>query len=211
MNDSFSKNSCSVHTMTPLRCLSVGCALIVIVGGISLLAEGFSGTASQQALPGHSTPEAAATALIQACVTRSPKLFTRTRLLGVCDGPISTRKKYADCLDLTTFSNGTNDFNVSELSKRLRVQTLRAVAGQVFDTNAVNALHFQFVSTYYAEKFMSVDVAVEDLDGVDYRGRIVVGMLGDRWHALPRCRSSKSFYQIADAMRLTAADSAAAK
>jgi hypothetical protein len=32
--------------------------------------------------------------------------------------------------------------------------------------------------------------------------RIVVTRVGDRWYAIPRCGSSKSFYEIADAMRL---------
>jgi hypothetical protein len=49
-------------------------------------------------------------------------------------------------------------------------------------------------------------LAADSYDGIEYRTRIVVTLAGDRWHAIPRCSSSKSFYKIADAMRFPAPD-----
>lgn len=144
--------------------------------------------------------------MFRACVKKSPKLFAQTRLLGVCDGPISTRRKYDECLEQTMFRNGTNAFTVHDLPKNLKLPTLRAIASLAFGTNDIAALQFQFLSTYYGKKFASVDVAAADAKGREYQTRFVVALLNDRWHALPRCRSSKDFYKIADAMPLPERD-----
>lgn len=159
------------------------------------------------------TPEAAATALFRACATKSPRHFVQHLLLGVCDGPVNTLNKYAESLHTTTYSNGEDTFTVYDLPKLMKKDTERAVVSQEFDSEDedVVALERQMMSTYYGRKFQCVEVAGEDYDGREYRSRVVVAMIKDRWYAMPRCRSSKSFYQIADAMRLTSPESDDAK
>jgi hypothetical protein len=156
---------------------------------------------------GVASPEDAAMSHIRACMTRSPRLFSQNLLLGVCDGSISTINKYAECLHLTTFDNGEDAFTVYDLPfNLLQEETVRAGATQAFDTEdegVASLLMFAGVSTYYGEEFMCVDVSAADPDGVEYRTRIVVALVKDRWYAMPRCRSAHEFYEIADAMPRT--------
>jgi hypothetical protein len=157
---------------------------------------------------GTAKPEEAATDMFRAGVKRSPKLFDQTCLRGVCDGPIDTLNKYAECLHRTTYRNGENTFTVYDLLKHLPTQSVRAVARQEFAAKDVAALSSQFLSTYYGEKFTCVDVTALDLAALEYRSRIVVALFEGRWHAMPRCRSSIAFYQVADAMQMTTATAA---
>lgn len=163
---------------------------------------------------GAASPEDAAMSHFRACMTRSPELFSQNLLLGVCDGPIGTINAYAECLHGTTFSNGLDALTVYDLPFRhLQEETVRAVESQAFDTEdeeVASLLRFSGVSTYYGEEFLCVEVSADDSDGVGYRSRIVVARVDERWYAMPRCRSSRDFYQIADAMPLTVALTAAA-
>lgn len=72
------------------------------------------------------------------------------------------------------------------------------------------ALQLEAVSTYAADRFVSVDVAgLGHYDGAEYQSRIVVAETSSGWYAIPRCRSSKTFYAIADTMQLTVTSTAA--
>lgn len=66
-------------------------------------------------------------------------------------------------------------------------------------------------STYYGERFACVEVAAEGYDGLEYQARIVVAQVEGGWYAMPRCRSAKSFYEIADAMQLAPAEAMQSK
>lgn len=151
------------------------------------------------------SPEAAAAALFRGCVLRSPERFVQHLCLGVCDGPIATLQKFAESLHTTEFRHGEDSFTVYDLPRPIDPEKpIRAIASQEFDSDddKVAALQFEMLSSYYGERFVSVDVAAEGYDGLEYRTRIVVTQVGDGWYAIPRCRSSKSFYEIADAMTL---------
>ncbi len=52
------------------------------------------------------------------------------------------------------------------------------------------------------EQLVAVDITAKDYKDVPYQGRIVAAAIDDRWYALPRCRSSRSFYEAADRMTL---------
>ena len=159
-----------------------------------------SGTPITYPPVGATTTEGAAEGLFTACILRSPGLFIHNLCLGVCDGPVDTLQKFAECLHVTTFRRGDNAFTVYDLPKRLQRETVRVVASQEFDSENedVAALRWQMMSTYYGEKFICVDVVADDPDGLTYGTRIVVTRVNDRWYAIPRCGSSTSFYQIAD-------------
>lgn len=152
---------------------------------------------------GAASPEAAAETLYRGVATESPKHFVQHLCLGVCDGPIATLGKFAEALHRTDFRHGEESFTVYDLPQRIDPKKpIRAIASQDFDTESkqVAALQFEAMSTYYGKRFKSVDVVGEGYDGVEYRTRIVVAQTTDGWYAIPRCRSSKSFYAIADAM-----------
>jgi hypothetical protein len=160
---------------------------------------------------GAASPEDAAETLFRACATESPQHFVHHLLLGVCDGPIDTLQKFAECLHSTKFRHGEDAFTFYDLPFGKGIdpkKPFRAIASQDFDreNKQVAALQFQMISTYYGEQFQSVDVVAESYDGLEYRTRIVVARVKDRWYAMPRCRSSQSFYEIADAMRLPSAE-----
>jgi len=190
-------------------------AFTLIVVGIATFSFGVSSraeTASPSLAPfefdreGATRPEDAATAMFHGSAGESPRHFVRHLLLGVCDGPIATLRKFAESLHRTKFSHGEASFTVYDLPNRIDAKRpIRVIASDAFDSSdkQVAALQFQMASTYYGETFMTVDVAGEAYDGREYQTRIVVAQVGDRWFAIPRCRSSKSFYEIADAMRLS--------
>lgn len=152
---------------------------------------------------GATSPEEAAAALFQATATQSPTRFVQHLLLGVCDGSIDTLQKFAEHLHSANFRQGENSYTVYDMPRQIdREKPMRAIASRGFDSQdkQVAALRFEEVSTYYGERFKSVDVVAEGYDGLDYQMRIVVAQVMGRWYAIPRCRSSKSFYAIADTM-----------
>lgn len=61
---------------------------------------------------GAASPEDAAKSLFHACATRSPEHFVQHLLLGVCDGPINTLQKFAECLHSTRFRQGDDSLTV---------------------------------------------------------------------------------------------------
>ena len=206
------------------RRFTVACALIG-VGVAAAISYALSAQVPvpDQALPpfsfqreGAASPEDAAKSLFHACATESPKHFVQHLLLGVCDGPIDTLQKFAECLHSTKFHHGEDSFTVYDLSFGKQInpkKSFRAIATQDFDreNKQVAALQFQMMSTYYGEQFKCVDVVAESYDSLEYGTRIVVAQVGEGWYAIPRCRSSKAFYEVADAMQLTALSSDTAK
>lgn len=198
-----------------IRRFTVACTLVVL-GVAAAVASGVQAPAanSDPALPpfefhrsGAATPEAAAESMFRAYALRSPKDFTQHLLLGVCDGPIATLQKFAESLHATQFTHGDESFTVYDLPKAIdRKQPMRTIASAEFDRNdkQVAALKLEAVSTYYGKIFRSVDVAGTSYDGRAYQTRIVVAQVNGRWYAMPRCRSARSFYAIADTMELKA-------
>jgi hypothetical protein len=165
---------------------------------------------------GAASPEDAATALFRSCAAKSPKHFVQHLLLGVCDGPIDTLQKFAECLHKTEFTHGRDSFTVYDFPMAKGInpkKPIRVIAIEEFDSEdkQVALLQIEGLSTYYGQTFWSVDVAAESYDDLEYRTRIVVAQIKDRWYAVPRCRNSKSFYEIADAMRLPAPETKEAK
>ncbi len=204
------------------RRFTIACTLIV-VAGVAAVSYAVSPQAliSDPALPpfefhreAATNPEDAATTLFHGIAAGSPNHFVRHLLLGVCDGPIATLQKFAECLHRTQFRRGDATFTFFDLPKGINTKKpLRVIASHDFDPDdkQVAALQFEMMSTYYGKRFMYVDVAAEGYDGLDYHTRIVVAQVGEGWYAIPRCRSSKSFYDIADAMQLTTQTSGEAK
>lgn len=158
------------------------------------------------------SPEAAALSLFQGVSTESPKHFVQHLLLGVCDGSIDTLQKFAESLHTTEFTHDGNSFTFYDLRELRRGinprKAVRVVATAPFDTEdkQVAALRSEWISTYYGETFACIDVAAEGYDGLEYQTRIVVAQVDGGWYAIPRCRSARSFYEIADAMRATPAE-----
>ncbi len=166
------------------------------------------------------TAEIAAQSLFLGVATSSPKDFVQHLLLGVCNNEIDTLQRFAESLHATQFSHDGETFTYYDLrdqprdpvTERSRMinpkKPLRVMNRAAFDVADpdVKALHFEMASTYYGNRFVCVEVAGEGWDGREYRTRVVVAEVGDGWYAMPRCRSSKSFYKIADAMSLGRAD-----
>jgi len=158
------------------------------------------------------SPEAAARTLFRGVSTESPKHFVQHLLLGVCDNSIDTLQKFAECLHETEFTHDGESFTFYDLREHRKgingKKTVRVVAVAPFDKSdkKVAALQSQMMSTYYGKEFACVDVASESYDGLEYQTRIVAARVDEGWYAIPRCRSARSFYEIADAMRLEPVD-----
>ncbi|WP_442507120.1 hypothetical protein SH528x_006018 [Novipirellula sp. SH528] len=198
------------------RSATVAC-LLVVTGFVAAMAYGFN-TPAISATPSlapfefnreaAASPEAAARTLFRGISTESPTHFVQHLLLGVCDGPIDTLQKFAECLHETEFSHDGERFSfydLRELRKGINPKKpIRIVAVNSFDTEdkQVAALQSQMMSTYYGQAFVCIDVAAEGYDGLEYQTRIVVAQVDGDWYAMPRCRSARSFYKIADAMRI---------
>ena len=169
------------------------------------------------------TPEIAAQSLFLGVATASPRDFVQHLLLGVCNNEIDTLQRFAESLHATQFSHDGKTFTYYDLrdqprdpqTERSRMinakKPLRVIASAAFDAAdpQVQALHFETASTYYGKRFVCVEVAGEGWDGRQYQSRVVAAQVGDGWYAMPRCRSSKSFYEIADAMSFAANDTVA--
>ncbi len=162
------------------------------------------------------TQEAAAQSLFLGVATASPRDFVQHLLLGVCYSEIDVLQDFAEAMHATQFSHGDEAFTYYEMCEKQylpgteatrlinRNKPLRAIATAAFDTAdpQVKALELEAASTYSGERFVYVDVAGVGSDGLEYQTRVVVAQLRDGWYAIPRCRSSKNFYKIADAMSL---------
>ncbi len=137
-------------------------------------------------------------------------------LLGVCCNEIDVLQDFAEAMHATRFRHGDEEFTYYEMCEKQylsgtettrlinRSRPIRVIASAAFNTSDpdVKALSLEAVSTYFGERFVSVDLAGVGLDGLEYQTRIVVAQVRDGWYAMPRCRSSRNFYQIADAMSL---------
>lgn len=170
--------------------------LATLLGFITCVAIGMAiyHSLTQQALRGHATPEAAATAMIRAISTKNHKLFVRTRLLGVCEGQNDWPSRYAESLHTTKFSNPSGAMTVFDMRRRLMADTVRVVS-----MNKMNVPSWFGASSYYGERFASVDVSIANYDGVEYRSRIVVAEVSDQWFAVPR-RGRCPVYNLADTL-----------
>lgn len=169
------------------------------------------------------TPEMAARSLFLGVATASPQDFVQHLLLGVCNNEIDTLQRFAEALHATPFRHEGEAFTYYDLRDQRRIanksrmisrkKPLRVISSAAFDASdpQVQALHLEMTSTYYGKRFVCVDVAGVGYDGLDYQSRVVVAQVGEGWYAIPRCRSSKSFYKIADAMRLASAEAKEAK
>lgn len=180
--------------------------LIILLAGVSVCAQSawfFGKSSSKSAAKGFVTPEEAAFTMFRACAKRSHRLFVQSRLLGVCEGENDWPNRYAASLHLTTFRNGTNAFTMYDLPKRMKEEAARVVAGDAFSAADVAKLQPQFLSTYYGQDLHCFEVKALNYDGLEYTTRIVVSKKENRWYAIPRCRSSKDFYKVADGMKLT--------
>ena len=166
---------------------------------------------------GATTPEDAAKALFHGCARTSIKDFVQHLNLGVCDGPNGTIQKFAECLHTTKFITGEESYAVYDLpvgkNGGLKIDTMRIVASSEFpdDDNVATVILNGATSSYYGEKFRAIDVTADGSDGREYRTRFVVAVMKEGWFAVPRCRSSKAFYDIADAMPETTPTAATAK
>lgn len=190
-------------------------ATFIVAGVVTAITYGFDSQSEskiQQLAPfefhreGAASPEDAAKVLFRGVATGSPKHFVQHLLLGVCDGPIATLNKFAESCHVTEFSHGDERFTFYDMREARNginhKKPVRVIKTVPFDPEdkQVAALQFEMVSTYYGKAFMSVDVAAEGYDGREYQTRVVVALVGKQWFAMPRCRSAKSFYAIADAM-----------
>jgi hypothetical protein len=208
-----------INTMK--RCFATVPCVVVAIGFATALAYGLNTPVKNEASPfapfefrrtAADTPEDAARSLFRGVSTESPKRFVQHLLLGVCDNSIDTLQKFAESLHTTEFVHDGDSFTFYSLRDLRRginpKKPVRIVGSAPFDTEdkqVATVLHLGMISTYYGEKFVSVDVVGQGYDGLEYQTRIVVTRIDNGWYAMPRCRSAQSFYQIADAMQLTPA------
>lgn len=164
------------------------------------------------------TSDLAAQSLFLGIGTASPRDFVQHLLLGVCNNEVDVLQRFAESLHKTQFRHNDKALTYYELRDQQddsgrrrpgyinRKKPVRIIASAPFDPTdpQVKALELEAVSTYWGERFVSVDVAGVGYDGLEYQTRIVVAQVGRGWYAMPRCRSSQSFYAIADAMALDA-------
>lgn len=104
-------------------------------------------------------------------------------------------------------------FAISFLREYRYEKPLRVIAIAAFDTSdpRVKALELEAVTAYSRESCVSVDIAGVGADGLEYQTRVVVAKVSDGWYAIPRCRSSESFYRIAGSMSPASAETKEAR
>ncbi|TWT79721.1 hypothetical protein CA13_11280 [Planctomycetes bacterium CA13] len=149
---------------------------------------------NSESMQGYTSPIESASNMVRAIATKNHKIFVRSRLLGVCEGKNDWPSRYAECLHTTQFSSEKGELTVFDMTRRLMPDTVRVVSMKEMDVP-----HGLLVSSYYGEQFMNVEVVIADYDGLEYRTRIVVAKISDRWYAIPR-RGRCGFYAIADAI-----------
>lgn len=159
-------------------------------------------TELNQLITGSTTPEEAAVALVTGIIEKSPQKFLQHLCLGVCDGPISTRKKYSESMHTTNLKAGNVSASLFELASQIQPASANAIHREEFDTTDPRVIHLasEIMSTYYGTAFQCVWVSVETIHGVTYETQVVVTRNDDLWYCIPACKSSKSFYAIAEDM-----------
>ena len=167
------------------------------------LLSGMSTTQLIDQIEGAKSPERAAVAMAAGMTERSPRKFLQHLCLGVCDGPISTLNKYAECMHQKHLADETGTHSIYDLPSRIIEDTQEAIDTQAFDSQdpRVVKLAGEMLSTYYGEEFYCVWISAKSRSKKQYIFRVVVTRVGDKWFAIPRCGSSISFYEIADSMQ----------
>lgn len=161
-----------------------------------------------------STPEMAAQAMFLGVATASPQDFVKHLLLGVCHNEVDVLRTFAESLHVTPIRHEGETSTWFQLQERpdasgkLRVidreEPVRVLSSIPFDSGdaKVRALSLEAASTYAGERFVCVEVAgVGYYDRADYQACVVVAQVDGGWYAIPRCRNSARFYEIADTMR----------
>lgn len=162
------------------------------------------------------TTEAAAQSLFLGIDTASPRDFFQHLQLGVCNNATDVLQDFAEAMHTTQFNHNDESFTYYEMFEKQylhgtevtrlinRKKPIRVMASAPFDISdpQVKALALEATSTYSGERFVSVELAGLGSDGREYRASVVVVQVNDGWYAIPRCRNSKNFYKIADAMSL---------
>lgn len=171
------------------------------------------------------TPDAAAQSLFLGVATASPRDFVKHLLLGVCQNEIDLLQDFAESMHVTRFNRDGEAFTYYEMREKQyahgtettrlinRKTHLRVLASAAFDTSdpRVKALELEAATTYAGKQFVCVDVAGMGYDGLEYQARIVVAQADNGWYAIPRTRSSRNFYQVADAMQVVSVSTAEMK
>ncbi len=161
-----------------------------------------------------STPEMAAQAMFLGVATASPQDFVKHLLLGACNNEVDVLRTFAESLHETPIRHEGETSTWFQLQERPdatgklgvidREQPVRVISSLPFDSGdaKVRALSLEAASTYSGERFVRVEVAgVGYYDKADYRSCVVVAQVDGGWYAIPRCRNSARFYEIADAMQ----------
>jgi hypothetical protein len=161
-----------------------------------------------------STPEMAAQAMFLGVATASPQDFVKHLLLGVCHNEVDVLRTFAESLHVTPIRHEGETSTWFQLQERpdasgkLRVidreEPVRVLSSIPFDSGdaKVRALRLEAASTHAGERFVCVEVAgVGYYDRADYQACVVVAQVDGGWYAIPRCRNSARFYEIADTMR----------
>lgn len=162
-----------------------------------------------------STPEMAARAMFLGVATASPQDFVKHLLLGACNNEVDVLCTFAESLHVTPILHEGDTLTWFQLQERpgasgkLRVidreQPVRVISSRPFESGdaKVRALSLEAASTYAGKRFVRVEVAgVGYYDKADYRACVVVAQVDGGWYAIPRCRNSARFYEVADAMQV---------
>ena len=192
-----------------------------LVGVLAFARSSYTSFDGQTLAPFKFAPEAAvrtetaAETMFLGIATASPRDFGRHLLLGVCNNEVDVLQRFAESLHVTQFIHEDASFNYYDLrdqrddAGKLRLihreKPIHVIASAPFDSTdpRVKALAIEAASTYAGDRFLSIDVAGKGSnDDIEYRTRVVVVQVGSGWYGMPRCRSSKNFYAIADAMQL---------
>ena len=159
-------------------------------------------TELNQIITGATNPEEAAVALVTGIIERSPQKFLQHLCLGVCDGPISTQKKYSESPHTTKLKAGNVSASLIEIASQIQPASANAIHREEFDATDPRVINLasEMMSTYYGAAFQCVWVSVQTINGVTYETQVVVASNNDLWYCIPACKSSKSFYAIAEDM-----------
>lgn len=207
------------------RLITVGC-IVAAIGCVGAFAYAFNDRTSRKdqilapfefRLEPALTPEIAAQSMFLGVATSSPIDFVQHVLVGVCENEIDMLQNFAESLHATKFSHDGEAFTYYDLCDQQRMihrkKPLRVIASAAFDTSdpKVELLKLEAPCSYGGNRFVAVDIAGQDYQGLEYHSRIVVTQVRDGWYAIPRRRGSKSFYEIADAMSLAPTEGKEAK
>jgi hypothetical protein len=185
------------------KLLAVGCSLGTLATTIFLLAGDLdlpstpgvaapaTATESAEAV-GHASAEEAATAMVTAIIYRDYATFLRTRLKSVCEDADDWPARFAATLHHVRFKDDSGQYSIFDIIRPLKAESIRIEAVREVDTPDYFA-----ASSYYAQKFVHVDVNVSDRNKRMFRTSIVVAELAGHWYGVPR-RTRCPVYAIAE-------------